>query len=100
MQRKPDYSSATSAWWASSGKSGIKVTVLFDFDFFEKVEVMLEDMEEDDDEVVELEEGGSRFGREGGTEKGGADTDVWDRRDKYGRVGGAETDVWEEQNQI
>ena len=56
MQRKPDYSSATSAWWTSSGKSGIKVTVLFDFDFFEKVEVMLEDMEEDDDEVVELEE--------------------------------------------
>ena len=53
QQREPDYSSATSAWWASSGKSGIKVTVLFDFDFFE---VMLEDMEEDDDEVVELEE--------------------------------------------
>ena len=56
QQREPDYSSATSTWWASSGKSGIKVTVLFDFDFFEKVEVMLEDMEEDDDEVVELEE--------------------------------------------
>ena len=56
QQREPDYSSATSAWWASSGKSGIKVTVLFDFDFFEKFEVMLEDKEEDDDEVVELEE--------------------------------------------
>ena len=55
QQREPDYSSATSAC-TSSGKSGIKVTVLFDFDFFEKVEVMLEDMEEDDDEVVELEE--------------------------------------------
>ena len=52
QQREPDYSSATSAC-TSSGKSGIKVTVLFDFDFFE---VMLEDMEEDDDEVVELEE--------------------------------------------